>query len=125
MDYQQDLILSSTTIDGTKAHNLQDEKLGSIKDLMIDVESGRVVYAVLSVNEGFLNLDSKYFAIPFQALQFDTKNEIVRLDVNKERLEKSPGFDKDHWPTAPQREFIDEVYSYYGYESYYNTRTAL
>lgn len=125
MDQQNNLMLSSTSIEGTKVSNLQDEKLGDIKDLMIDVESGRIVYAVLSVSEGFLNLDSKYFAIPWQALQFDTNNEIARLDVNEDKLENSPGFDKDNWPTSPQRDFIDEVYSYYGYDSYYNTRAVL
>lgn len=125
MDQHNNLMLSSSTIEGTKVRNLQDEKLGDVKDLMIDVDSGRIVYAVLSVSEGFLNLDSKYFAIPWQALQFDTNNEIARLDVNEEKLENSPGFDKDHWPTSPQRDFVDEVYSYYGYDSYYNTRAVL
>jgi len=125
MNNQNDLMLSSTSIEGTKVHNHQDEKLGVIKDLMIDVDSGRIVYAVLSVSEGFLNLDSKYFAIPWQAIQFDTKNEIARIDVNEEKLENSPGFDKDDWPSQAQRDFVDEVYSYYGYESYYDTRATL
>jgi sporulation protein YlmC with PRC-barrel domain len=125
MDNHNNLLLSSTSIEGTRVRNHQDKKLGDIKDLMIDLDSGRIVYAVLSVSEGFLNLDSKYFAIPWQALQFDTKHEIARLDVNEEKLENSPGFDKDHWPTQPQRDFVDEVYSYYGYDSYYKTRATL
>ena len=123
MNYANDLLLSGTTIEGTKVRNFNDKKLGTIKDIMIDLESGSIVYAVLSVHEGFLNLDSKYFAIPWQALEFDTKNEFARLDINEERLENSPGFDKDNWPTAPQREFIDDVYSYYGYESFYTNRS--
>ncbi|MEQ9439657.1 MAG: PRC-barrel domain-containing protein [Cyclobacteriaceae bacterium] len=122
MNYANDLLLSGTTIEGTKVLNFNDKKLGSIKDIMIDIESGRIAYAVLSVHDGFLNLDSKYFAIPWQALEFDTKNELVRLDITEERLESSPGFDKDNWPTAPQNEFINDVYTYYGYESFYTDR---
>lgn len=124
MDYAKNLMLSSTTIEGTKVRNLQDEKLGSIKDIMIDVDQGQIVYAVLSVHEGFLNLDSKYFAIPWKALRFDTENEIALLDVSEERLENSPGFDRDNWPIAPQQDFINDVYSYYGYESYYTKRAG-
>lgn len=118
------LILSSTTIEGTNVRNLSDEKLGDIKDIMLDVNSGRIAYAVVAVSEGFLGLDSKYFAIPWQALRFDTDREIALLDVSAERLKNSPGFDKDHWPSTPQREFVDEVHSFYGYEPFYGRSTG-
>lgn len=114
------LILSSTSVEGTNVRNLADEKLGDIKDIMLDIDSGRIVYAVLAVSEGFLGLDSKYFAIPWQALRFDTDREIALLDISKERLKDSPGFDKDNWPATPQREFVDEVHTFYGYDPFYN-----
>lgn len=114
------LILSSSSIEDTKVRNLADDKLGDIKDIMLDVDSGRIVYAVISVNEGFLGMNNKYFAIPWKALRFDTDREIALLDISKEKLEKSPGFDKDNWPARPQREFVDEVHTYYGYEPFYN-----
>ncbi len=111
----KNLILSSSSITGSSVKNLKDEKVGEIKDLMIDTESGEVAYAVLSVNTGFLNLESKYFAIPFQAFTFHShRDEVLTLDIDKERLKDSPGFDKDNWPKGPQREFIDEVNAFYG-----------
>jgi sporulation protein YlmC with PRC-barrel domain len=119
-EIRNNLILSTSTIKGTTVKNAAGEKLGEIKDIMLDTESGKVVYAVLSVDTGFLNLDSKYFAIPWAALEFDTAQEdVVIFNVNKERLKNSPGFDKDNWPTAPQTEFINEVHVYYGYDPYY------
>ncbi len=113
------LILSSSSIEGTNVRNLANEKLGEIKDIMLDVDNGRIAYAVLSVSEGFLGLDHKYFAIPWKALRFDTEKEIALLDVDKEKLENSPGFDKDNWPSTPQNDFVDKVHTYYGYESYF------
>lgn len=118
---QNHLTLSSSSITGTTVRSTNDESIGQIKDLMIDIESGEVLYAVLSVNTGFLNLDSKYFAIPLEEFQFDTTREEAILNVTKERLEQSPGFDKDHWPTSAQHEFVDQVHSYYGRESRYAT----
>jgi sporulation protein YlmC with PRC-barrel domain len=119
-EIRNNLILSASTIKGTAVKNAAGEKLGEIKDIMLDTESGKVVYTVLSVDTGFLNLDSKYFAIPWAALEFDTaQEEVVIFNVNKERLKNSPGFDKDNWPTAPQTEFINEVHVYYGYDPYY------
>ena len=119
-EIRNNLILSAGTINGTTVKNATDEKLGEIKDIMLDTESGKVAYAVLSVNTGFMNLENKYFAIPWAALEFDTAQEdVVIFNVDKERLENSPGFDKDNWPDAPQTEFINEVHTYYGYDPYY------
>lgn len=110
----KDLILSSDSITGSTVKSLKDEKIGDIKDIMIDTESGEVVYVVLSVDSGFLNMSSKYFAIPWQAFTFNSKREdVLSLDIDKDRLEKSPGFDKDNWPTGPQNEFISEINAFY------------
>ncbi len=119
------LILSASSIEGTIVRTPADEKVGDIKDIMLDTNTGEVVYAVLSVDTGFLNLGSKYFAIPWKALSFDTnQEEVVVFDVDKGKLENSPGFDKDNWPTSAQSDFIDEVHTYYGYEAYSNRERA-
>lgn len=114
MTRDNNLILSCSSLSGTKVKNEADETVGHIKDLMIDVNTGEVMYAVLSVDTGFLNLESKYFAVPLQSMRFDTDRENAVMDISKERLESSPGFDKNDWPDYPQVKFIDEVYSYYG-----------
>ena len=104
--------LSSTSIQGTHVVNSQGQDLGKIQDLMIDPESGRVIYAVLDFG-GFLGIGDKYFAVPMQAFSIDRSNERFMLDVTKERLENAPGFDKANWPTSADNTFLDTVYSYY------------
>lgn len=114
-------ILSTSTLTGDNVVNLNGENLGTIKDLMIDTENGRVVYAVLSFG-GFLGLGDKLFAIPLEALQLDTANKRFMLDVDKARLEEAPGFDEDNWPKTADRSFIDDVYSHYGLPAYEHGR---
>ena len=41
-------VLSASTLTGNKVVNLRKEDLGTIEDLMIDIDSGRIAYAVLS-----------------------------------------------------------------------------
>ena len=114
------LTFSASVLRGTPVRNAADEKLGEIKDVMLDIESGRVAYAVLSLDTGVLKLDSKYFAIPWEAFHFDaTQDEIIILNIDKEKLKNAPGFDKNRWPTSPQYNFINEVHTYYGLEPYY------
>ncbi len=120
------LILSATSIVGTDVKTPTDEIVGEIKDLMIDIESGEIVYAVLSVDSGFLGMGSKYFALPWQSFELDTVEEkAIVMGVDKEKLKNSPGFDKDHWPTHPQQDFIDSVYTHYGFEPYSTRRRSV
>lgn len=111
------ILLSSSSIVGTTVKNLRDEDVGTIKEIMLYTDTGEVAYAVLSVNDGFLNLGSKYFAVPWEALSFvraqSSGEEVITLDVDKEKLENSPGFDKDEWPTAPQSGVIAAAFKYY------------
>lgn len=114
------LNLSASILKGIPVRNAADEKLGEIKDVMLDTESGRVAYVVLSLDTGLLKPDSKYFAIPWEALHFDAaQEEVIILNIDKEKLKNSPGFDKNNWPTSPQYNFINEVHTYYGLDPYY------
>jgi sporulation protein YlmC with PRC-barrel domain len=111
-------ILSSSTISGDKVVNRQGEDLGDIKDLMIDVDSGRVAYAVLEFG-GLLGMGSKLFAVPLSALEIDPENHRFIFDKDKEALDTAPGFDKDHWPDFSDREWGSSVHSHYGVRPYW------
>lgn len=113
-------VLSATTIIGDKVVNTAGEQLGSITELMIDLDDGLVAYAVLSFG-GILGMGNKLFAIPWEALTIDTESHNVILDVDKEVLENAPGFDKDNWPDNAKYEagWLLGVYEYYGYSPYW------
>jgi hypothetical protein len=85
---------------------------------MIDVRSGRVAYAVLSFG-GVFGLGNKLFAIPWESLTLDADRECFVLDIDKDRLDNAPGFDKDHWPSMADPTWASEVYSYYNKRPYW------
>ena len=111
-------ILSSSTISGDKVVNRKGENLGDVKDLMIDVDNGRVAYAVLEFG-GFLGMGSKLFAVPLAAMELDTANHQFIFDQSKEKLESAPGFDKDHWPDFTDRDWASNVHAHYGIRPYW------
>lgn len=111
-------VLSASTIMSDKVVNAKGEDLGKIEDLMIDLSRGRISYVVLSFG-GFLGIGDKLFAIPWEALTLDAENKRFILNVDKERLEKAPGFNKDNWPKAPVNEWLVDVYTFYGYQPYW------
>jgi len=94
------------------------EELGKINEIMIDIPSGRVAYAVLSFG-GFLGVGDKLFAVPWSVLTLDEDKKCFILDVDKHTLETAPGFDKDKWPDMSEPIWRSEVFRYYGAEPYW------
>ena len=125
MDTRRPNLLSTSTLSHDDVRNPQGEHLGEIKDFMLDLDNGRIAYAVLSFG-GFLGIGDKLFALPWNMMRVDTKAKCFVVDVTKEQLEAAPGFDKDNWPQHPDFSFVDSVYTHYGYQPYseYRTRFA-
>lgn len=111
-------VLSATTVIGDAVVNRHEEDLGKIEDLMIDLDLGRIRYAVLSFG-GFLGVGDKLFAVPLESLEVDAENERFVLDVPRDRLENAPGFDKDDWPDTGEETWQLDVYEFYGQTPYW------
>jgi sporulation protein YlmC with PRC-barrel domain len=89
--------LTAKSITGDSVLNRSGENLGIIHDLMIDVHTGRIEYAVIEFG-AILGLGGKLFAIPYAELLLNAEARCFVLDRDKEELKKLPGFDKNHWP---------------------------
>ena len=96
------LVLTASTLKGDKVVNHKGEDLGKIEEIMLDLDHGRIAYAVLSFG-GFLGMGDKLFAIPWQAFAVDTAQKRLILNTKKELLEKATGFDKSNWPNMADR----------------------
>ena len=114
-------VLAADTLKGDSVKNNADESLGSVHDIMIDIPSGRVAYAVLSFG-GFLGMGNKLFAVPWSALAVDEDRKCFILDMDKSRLENAPGFDKDNWPDMADVTWGEKIYSYYHQVPYWSER---
>ncbi len=111
-------VMSASTLIGDPVVNARGDDLGKLEEIMIHVDSGMVAYGVLSFG-GFLGMGDKLFAIPWEALTLDEDNKRFILEISKEKLEQAPGFDKDHWPDFADPNWGKQIYTYYGYESYF------
>jgi sporulation protein YlmC with PRC-barrel domain len=106
-------LMGADTLLGNDVYNQNEENLGDIKEIMLDMTTGQVAYAVLSYG-GFLGMGERLFAVPWDALKLDTENKRFVLNVGKERLESAPGFDKDHWPDMADQAWRAQIDSFYG-----------
>ena len=99
---------------GIKVGNAQNESLGKIDDLIVDVNNERVAYAILAFG-GTLGLGPKLFAYPLSLLQPAAgRNDLLVLNVDKERLKRAPGFARKNWPDWNQSDYRGAVDRYFG-----------
>ena len=101
--------LTASSITGDKVFNPKGDHLGTIKDIMIDLEVGKIEYVVVELG-GFLGMGEKFFALPYSLLKVDAKNGTFILNQSKEALKAAPGFDKDHWPETNTHFFDNNTY---------------
>ena len=106
--------LTASSIIGERVVNYGGDDMGHIKDIMLDIRSGRIEYYVIEFG-GFLGIGEKFFAIPFQLLKVDQANKVFRFNEKRETLEKAPGFDKHHWPETNEHktEYTTLSYSFW------------
>jgi hypothetical protein len=93
-------------------------ELGYIEEIMLDLQSGRIAYAVLSFG-GFPAIPNKRFPVPWNALETDQGDFILNMD--RRTLEGAPGFDKDNWPDMADPAFGRLIHKHYGITPYWQT----
>jgi sporulation protein YlmC with PRC-barrel domain len=115
-------VLAASTLAGDAVKNEAGEDLGKVDEIMIDIPSGRVAYAVLSFG-GILRMGNKLFAVPWDVLTVDEDQKCFIFNVDRAKLENAPGFDKDNWPDMADPGWGTQIYSYYGRRPYWDTET--
>lgn len=118
MQTTQPLALAAGTLTGDRVVNLQNEDIGKVEEIMIDIHTGRVAYVVVSFG-GMLGIGNKLFAVPWSSISVNTERKCFVMDANKERLKNAPGFDQDNWPETPNGQWYHDVYKHYGQEPYW------
>jgi hypothetical protein len=111
-------LIESDRVEGTTVYDPTENKIGSIKRLMIDKISGRVAYAVLSFG-GFLGMGTEEHAIPWNKLTYDTNLGGYRTDITEEQLRGAPAFSRDRNYDWNDRSQEQDLHRYYGVTPYW------
>ncbi|MBL9166663.1 MAG: PRC-barrel domain-containing protein [Verrucomicrobiales bacterium] len=115
-------IQKASKIIGTTVKNHQDESLGKVDNMLVDVQSGRIVAVVVS-SGGFLGMGDVLSAIPPTALRFNSQRDTLQIDTTKELLSSAPHFKSTEWPDFNRPGYSDSVYRAYKVEPYFTTNS--
>jgi sporulation protein YlmC with PRC-barrel domain len=108
----------SSKLVGMHVRNNEGEKIGTVDDLVIDMNTGKISYVALGFG-GVLGLGEKLFAVPFSQMKVERTSDesYFVLNVSKERLMEAPGFDKSHWPDLADPNWASHIDKYYRTET--------
>ena len=109
---------------GMKVKNVNNEDLGKVDNVMLDLPAGRVVYVILNPDSS-LNLGKNFYALPPNALTLSSDSKNLVSDLNRDKLAAAPHFNKDQWPNLSNPAFASKVYQYYGKQPYFETSGGL
>ncbi|QRM29804.1 PRC-barrel domain-containing protein [Microvirga sp. VF16] len=92
-------VIESDRVEGTAVYGPLDTQIGTIKRLLIEKVSGRVLYVDVTFG-GFLGLGVHHHTIPWEKLSYDTELEGYRTDVTEAQVQGAPSFygDDQVWP---------------------------
>jgi sporulation protein YlmC with PRC-barrel domain len=86
---------------GMDVRNQNGEHLGHIKDIVFDLNSERVSYAVLTTApKGLPFVNEKLLAVPLNAFTPGPDNKYLILRADKSQIETASGIQNNNWPSV-------------------------
>lgn len=101
------------TLIGNDVYNLDTDELGNIVDIVVDMGTGRIGFAVLRCHV-MPSLGARLVAVPWRRLTLNTRLRCFVLDLSVDRLAGAPAFDANHWPDMADTQWQLAVHRYHG-----------
>jgi sporulation protein YlmC with PRC-barrel domain len=111
-------LISADKVEGTAVYNPAGEKIGKIENIMIDKQSGKVAYAVMSFG-GFLGVGDKYYPLPWSMLKYDTRLSGYVVNLDKKVLEGAPAYESRDRIDWDDEKWSRRVHDHYGIAPYF------
>jgi len=105
-------LISADKVEGTTVYNRTGDKLGSIHNVMIDKQSGKVAYAEMSFG-GFLGIGDRYHPLPWSVLDYDEQKSGYVVDLSKQTLEGAPSYSTQDRVDWEDEAWGRQVHDYY------------
>jgi hypothetical protein len=111
-------LIGSDKVEGTNVYRSNGDKIGSIERIMLDKQSGKVAYAVMSFG-GFLGLGHEHYPVPWSLLTYNTKLGGYEVNISDQQLTGAPSYANDNDWDWEDRKRAQQVYDYYRVAPYW------
>ena len=92
---------------GTEVRGPQNEALGSVEDLVMSPQKGKIAYVVIA-RGGIFGIDEKYVPVPWEDFKIAPNLRLLVLGTTKAVLDTAPQASKEQFATPGQFEQISQ-----------------
>jgi osmotically-inducible protein OsmY/sporulation protein YlmC with PRC-barrel domain len=97
---------------GMEVMDKDNQSLGKVKTLMVDLPTARIVFAVISLR----GTDDSVYAVPPQALMLTADGKVLFLDDTKAKIEERAKPNNYFWTELTEKDRAAATYRAYGIE---------
>ena len=108
----QKLVRASELI-GKNVNDRKGKDMGEIDDMVVDMNSGKIHYAVLEFDQSW-NLNDKLISLPLRSFNYVAGNKDLVLNIDKESIDTKRAYQKDKWPDINDHNYRTETDRYLG-----------
>ncbi len=111
----------TSDLTNTKVEDVNNNKIGTIKNVVVNLPDGRVVYAMFSPASSLnLNDNNALYALPPQTLTWNQDQKSLVSNLSREKLASAPHINNNDWAQLANPAFASQVYQYYGKQAYFS-----
>src|SRR4051794_25754044 len=104
---------------GRPVKSAQGDQIGTVKDIVLDRNTGCLAYTVLSTTGGGaggtrVSGGGKMVAVPWSVYSPSADTNVLTVTVDRDRIYNAPVFDYARVEEYSRPDYINNVYSYYG-----------
>ncbi|XVV16001.1 PRC-barrel domain-containing protein [Actinoplanes sp. CA-131856] len=99
---------------GRKVVDSDGEQVGTVADLLVDIEAGAVRFLCVE-HGGVLGIGASSSFVPVEAVRRIT-DEAVEVASDRDRIAGAPRYDPD---LVDQHDYYEQVYGHYGYPPFW------
>ena len=116
-------IVGAEGLMGFEVLDSQGERVGELRDIMLDLRVGRVVYGVLALR-GAARSSEHLVVVPWNALHMSVDGDCLHIHTTRERVQRGPSVQPDAMPTLLDHELATSIHAYFGTKPYWERERA-
>jgi sporulation protein YlmC with PRC-barrel domain len=104
--------IRASKVIGTTVKDSAGERLGEVKDVVLDKQSNNILFGVLSFG-GVLGMGEKFHPVPWAALDYDASENAYVINLTKDQLKAAPADSIEELTRNDGQAYRDRAFDYY------------